>query len=259
MYNYKIKISCTTKDDLCYNNKKISNKNYNRPNFEELINNTDYIETALILYKHKHFKKFTTKSLEFMCTRKISEIEFKTFITDIKDNGFSSNNDNTIHLIKINDNKPSEQIFIYDFQLEEKINIIPKNNNYNYKIKIEWTTKDELCYNNEKISININNNLNLKELINNTNYINDFKYIDLKTKSLEFDCKYKISDIDFKTFIEDIQNIGFFSNKDILIHLISNKEINKISSKKTISIYKFQSIIKIPIYNTQFLYKKIQQ
>jgi predicted transport protein len=248
MYNYKIKISCTTKDELCYNNKKISNKNYNRPNFEELINNTDYIETALILYKKE--KKFTTKSLEFMCKRKISEDEFKTFIKDMKDIGFSSNNNNTIHLIKINDNKPSEQIFIYYFQSEEKKKIIPKNNNYNYKIKIEWTSKDELCYNNEEISININNNLNLKELINNINYINDFKYIDLKTKSIEFDCKYKISDIDFKTFIEDIQNIGFFSNKDILIHLISNK---------TISIYKFQSIIKIPIYTTQFLYKKIQQ
>jgi predicted transport protein len=255
--NYKIKIGCTSEDELCYNNKKISNKNYNKPNFEELMNNTDYIETALILYKKILYKKFTTKSLEFMCKREISEDEFKTFIESMKKIGFKSNNDNTIHLIKINDNKPSKQIFIYNFQSEEKINIIPKNNNYNYKIKIEWTSKDELCYNNEEISININDNLNLKELKNTTNYINDFKYIDLKTKSLEFNCNSKISDIDFNTFIKDMQNIGFFSNKDILIHLISNKEINKISSKKTISIYKFQSIIKIHNYSTQFLYKKI--
>ena len=255
MNNYKIKIACTTKYDLCYNNKKISNKNYNRPNFEELINNIDYIEIALILYKNIFYKKFTTKSLEFMCKREISELEFKEFIVSMKKIGFESKNDNSIHLIKINDNKPSEQIFIYNFQSEEKIDIIPKNNNYNYKIKIKWTSKDELCYNNEEISININNNLNLKELINNTNYINDFKYIELKTKSLEFNCSSKISDIDFNTFIKDMQNIGFFSNKDILIHLISNKKINKISSEKTISIYKFQSIIKIPIYSTQFLYK----
>ena len=257
---YKIKIACTSEDELCYNNKKISKKNYNKLNFEELMNNIDYIETALILYKKILYKKFTTKSLEFMCKREISEDEFKTFIESMKKIGFESNNDNTIHLIKINDNKPSEQIFIYNFQSEEKINIIPKNNNYNYKIKIAWTSKDELCYNNEKISININNNINLKELIDNTNYINDFKYIDLKTKSLEFNCNSKISDIDFNTFIKDMQNIGFFSNKDILIHLISNKKINKKSKtiKKTISIYKFQSIIKIPIYSTQFLYKKIE-
>jgi hypothetical protein len=49
---YKIKIECTSEDKLCYNNKKISNKNYNKPNFEELMNKIDYIETALILYKH---------------------------------------------------------------------------------------------------------------------------------------------------------------------------------------------------------------
>jgi hypothetical protein len=113
---YKIKIECTSEDKLCYNNKKISNKNYNKPNFEELMNKIDYIETALILYKH--FKKFTTKSLEFMCKREISEDEFKTFIKYIKNIGFKSNNDNTIKLIKIN--KPNELILTYKFQLETK-------------------------------------------------------------------------------------------------------------------------------------------
>jgi hypothetical protein len=119
--NYKIKIGCTSEDELCYNNKKISNKNYNRPNFEELMNKIDYIETALILYKqilYKHFKKFTTKSLEFMCKREISEDEFKTFIKDMKDIGFKSNNYNIIKLIKIN--KPNKLILTYNFQLETK-------------------------------------------------------------------------------------------------------------------------------------------
>ena len=32
MNNYKIKISCTSKDDLSFNNKKISPKNYNKFN-----------------------------------------------------------------------------------------------------------------------------------------------------------------------------------------------------------------------------------
>lgn len=100
MYNYKIKIECTSEDKLCYNNKKISNKNYNKINFEELMNNIDYIETALILYKN--FKNFTTKSLEFMCKREISELEFKEFIVSMKKIGFESKNKNTIKLIKIN-------------------------------------------------------------------------------------------------------------------------------------------------------------
>jgi TATA-box binding protein (TBP) (component of TFIID and TFIIIB) len=118
MYNYKIKISCTSEDKLCYNNKKISNKNYNKPNFEELMNKIEYIETALILYKN--FKKFTTKSLEFMCKcdNEIYEYDFKKFIESMKNIGFKSNNDNTIKLIKIN--KPNELILTYKFQLETK-------------------------------------------------------------------------------------------------------------------------------------------
>lgn len=117
MNNYKIKIECTSEDKLCYNNKKISNKNYNKLNFEELMNKTDYIETALILYKNIFYKKFTTKSLEFMCKREISELEFKEFIVSMKKIGFESKNKNTIKLIKINKN---ELILTYNFQLETK-------------------------------------------------------------------------------------------------------------------------------------------
>ena len=126
MYNYKIKIECTSEDKLCYNNKKISNKNYNRPNFEELINNTDYIETALILYKKVYENKIiTTKSLEFMCKcdNEISEFNFLTFIKNMKNIGYSSGKFNTIHLIKIINNKKNcveETILKYKFQLETK-------------------------------------------------------------------------------------------------------------------------------------------
>jgi TATA-box binding protein (TBP) (component of TFIID and TFIIIB) len=146
MNNYKIKIGCTSEDKLCYNNKKISNKNYNKPNFEELMNKIDYIETALILYKN--FKKFTTKSLEFMCKREISEDEFKTFIKDMKDIGFKSNNDNTIKLIKINDNKPNELILTYKFQLETK----EPNEEYIYK-KNKSTYSTQFLYKKNTIII----------------------------------------------------------------------------------------------------------
>jgi len=271
---------------LFYNNEEISKKNPNKQNLKKLIDNT-IIEKALILHKKIinntttikkallqkqllnvtkkplnfickcgneisafDFESFTTKSsLEFMCKRsiEISEDNFQIFIKRMKYFGFSSSESNTINLIKINNNKSEEIIFKYNFQSETKIPIKD-----NYKIKIEWTSKDELCYNNKEISININNNL--KELIENTNYIYDFKYIDLKTKSLEFFCESRILDIDFDfiTFIKDMQNIGFFSNKDILICLKNNEY--------DISKYKFQSIIKIPkipiyIYSTQCLYK----
>ena len=51
MNNYVIKISCTSKGELCYNNKKISIKNYNKLNFDKLLDTIEYIKKVLILYK----------------------------------------------------------------------------------------------------------------------------------------------------------------------------------------------------------------
>ena len=131
--NYKIKISCTSKDDLSYNNKKI----YNKLNLVQLINDTDYIEKILILYKKHNNKPIITKSLEFLCKcdNEISDIDFQTFIEKMINIGFSSNNNTPIHLIKINNNKPSEPIFIYNFQsiTEKNISKIkykPNNSTY---------------------------------------------------------------------------------------------------------------------------------
>ena len=144
MNNYKIKISCTSKDDLCYNNKKISVKNYNKLNLEQLINDTDYIEKTLILYKKHNNKLITTKSLEFLCKcdNEISDIDFQTFIEKMINIGFSSNNNTTIHLIKINNNKLSEPIYIYTFQSITK-KIIKKTenkpNNSTYYANILYT------------------------------------------------------------------------------------------------------------------------
>ena len=131
MKNYKIKISCTSINDLCHNNKKLSTKNYGKLNLEKLINNTDYIEKTLILYKK--FGASTTKSLEFLCKsdRQISDVEFLTFIKNMINIGFSSNNNTTIHLIKINNNKPNEPIFIYNFQSMTKTNIKKTKNKPN--------------------------------------------------------------------------------------------------------------------------------
>jgi len=126
MNSYIIKISCTSKEELSYNNKKISIKNYNKINFENLINATDYIEKALILHKtsilHKKLKKikFTTKSLEFLCKcTNESVIDLKTFIEAMHTLGYSSSHNTFIYLITINNNDLAtryEAILKYRFQ-----------------------------------------------------------------------------------------------------------------------------------------------
>jgi hypothetical protein len=145
MNNYKIKISCTKKEDLCYNNEKLTKTNYNKQNLENLINNTDYIEKSLFLYKTikkepKYIptikikpKYISTTTLEFICKcdNEISDIDFETFIKDMKNIGFSSNTKNTIHLIKINGNNQNETIFTYKFKSITKQKIIKKKHNPN--------------------------------------------------------------------------------------------------------------------------------
>jgi len=135
MNNYKIKISCTKKEDLCYNNEKLTITNYNKQNLENLINNTDYIEKSLFLYKTIKIKSkyIQTKSLEFICKydNEISDIDFETFIKDMKNIDFSSNTKNTIHLIKINGNNQNETIFTYEFESITKKKIIKKKHNPN--------------------------------------------------------------------------------------------------------------------------------
>ena len=126
--NYKIKISCTSKEELSCNNKKISKKNYNKLNLERLINTTDYIEKAVLLYKNyrTHDNVYiTTKSLEFICkcNNEISAIDFETFIKEMQTIGFIASVFNTIHLIKINTDKQEETILKYRFKsiTEEEI------------------------------------------------------------------------------------------------------------------------------------------
>jgi len=135
MNNYKIKISCTTKKDLCYNNEKLTKTNYNKQNLENLINNTDYIEKSLFLYKKIKIKSkyIQTTSLEFICKcdNEISDIDFETFIKDMQNIDFSSNTENTIHLIKINGNNQNETIFKYEFESITKKKIIKKKHNPN--------------------------------------------------------------------------------------------------------------------------------
>ena len=146
MNNYVIKISCTSKGELCYNNKKISIKNYNKLNFDKLLHTIEYIEKVLILYKKYKDKSnqiFTTKSLEFIC--KCNKIDLKTFIKAMQTLGFSSITDNFIHLIKINTNAITEQyepILKYRFQSITEAPLTEykkKKNNSMYHVEILYT------------------------------------------------------------------------------------------------------------------------
>ena len=94
----KIRISCTTQDELQINNKKINMKNYSN-----YVNNKfdDYIVKVFLLQKFKFLNNKTSyikKSLEFICSRDITEEEFQLFIANLKKLGFATKKEN--HLIQ---------------------------------------------------------------------------------------------------------------------------------------------------------------
>ena len=99
---YKIRINCTSQKDLTINSKKISRNIYNT--LENKPDNIDYITKIAILYEDNFHSKtdlnFINKTLEFYCSRLISEDEFKDFINNLKTTGFiSRKNEPKIQLI----------------------------------------------------------------------------------------------------------------------------------------------------------------
>ena len=119
-----IKIDCTRNGDLSYNNEEFPGKIYNKLNYDKLIH-TDFSDKTLLIHKalilhttltRKNNTPLKTKSLEFICTNEISIIDLETFIKAMQTLGFSSNNSNTIHLIRIHTNEPDEKILSYRFQ-----------------------------------------------------------------------------------------------------------------------------------------------
>ena len=139
MNNYKIKIDCTSNSDLSYKNEEFPGEIYNKLNYDKLIH-TDFIDKTLLIHKalilHKTIttkdnKTIKTKSLEFICNNEISIIDFETFIKAMQTFGFSSNNHNTIHLIRIHTNEPDEKILSYRFQsiTQKKIKHIIRHKN----------------------------------------------------------------------------------------------------------------------------------
>jgi hypothetical protein len=121
----KIRISCTTQDELQINNKKINMKNYSN-----YVNNKfdDYIIKIFLLQKFKFLNNKTSyikKSLEFICSRDISEEEFQLFIANLKKLGFATKKEN--HQIQYI-NSEGIVMFNYNYNLNKPY-IIPAFSN----------------------------------------------------------------------------------------------------------------------------------
>lgn len=139
---YKIKISCTHKEELNYKKEKCTKKIILDDEFKLLMKNNKYIEKGLFL--HKTQKKFTTKTLEFLCNSEISENDFETFIKNMKDIGFSSKNNKPISFINVdNPHNP-----IYSWYFESLENCKKKKKKKNLDIKNGSCYATELLYKN---------------------------------------------------------------------------------------------------------------
>ena len=129
---YKIKIGCTSEDELNIKSRRISKSTVNHSVFSHIIshltrNCINFVDSdnVAILYKTitivnnkgEEFE-FTTKTLEFACKREIEECEFKNFIIILKSLGFSSDCGTAIRFCG---NPLTNNIYEYNFSTEENI------------------------------------------------------------------------------------------------------------------------------------------
>lgn len=122
----KIRISCTTQEELQINNKKINLKNYSTY-INNKFENFDYIIKIFLLQKYKFINNKTSyikKSLEFICNKDITE-EFQNFIDYLKHLGFATKKEN--HKIQYIDNE-GKVLFNYNYNLNKPY-IIPAFSN----------------------------------------------------------------------------------------------------------------------------------
>ena len=90
MSSYKIKIGCTSKDDLSFDNKSITKYTSNKIYSSLQPNTIDYLDSIIILHKKIHSRDVTTKTLEFCVNRELNNVELLDFIDKLKNCGFKS-------------------------------------------------------------------------------------------------------------------------------------------------------------------------
>ena len=135
MNNYIIRIECTHKDNLSFNNNVITKKENILQNPPDLILGYiscifPFIKSIDIVYDKVKNKKFTKKYLEFFCYNEdeLNDNYFINFINVLKRVGFNSNNKNTlITYIKIVNNEEEYiDILKYYYISTEKIDVDEK-------------------------------------------------------------------------------------------------------------------------------------
>ena len=129
-HRYKIKIGCTSEDELSIKSKRVSKSTVNHSVFSQMVshlnrNCIDFVDSDNIVLLYKTISivnnkgeefEFMTKTLVFECKREIDECEFKNFIIIIKSLGFSSDCGTSIRFY---DNMNS--LYEYNFNTEEAI------------------------------------------------------------------------------------------------------------------------------------------
>ncbi len=118
--SYRIKMYCTGKDELVFNNKKID-KNAGNDIIMSLLPD-DNIKEIFILHKNKTVCKnrFYIKSIEFACDS-LTEQEFISFIEKMQQVGFYSLWDSNIKFIDKN-----VTVYDYSFQTIQKQHIVKR-------------------------------------------------------------------------------------------------------------------------------------
>jgi len=114
---YKIKIACTSKDELSFNKKHITPKLSNNIVHDMNLPSYNYISKSNIVYKTH--KKFTRKFLEIYCDKMINIKQFKRFIKKMHHSGFSSTSDLRVEFIDVNTNN---NIYCCNFQTMNEMN-----------------------------------------------------------------------------------------------------------------------------------------
>ena len=99
MDTYKIRINCSSKNYLTFNNKKINNKIYDDIIYALNPETIDYIYKIVISYEDYYSPEntieFTNKYLDIIFNRYINNDEYKSFINNLINIGFKGNYDDT--------------------------------------------------------------------------------------------------------------------------------------------------------------------
>jgi len=99
MDTYKIRINCSSKNYLSFNNKKINNKIYDDIIYALNPETIDYIYKIVISYEDYYSPEntieFTNKYLDIIFNRYINNDEYKSFINNLINIGFKGNYQDT--------------------------------------------------------------------------------------------------------------------------------------------------------------------